>query len=193
MRKTTLNASAVICLTSVVIATSLLLGLPVWAQEGGEVFTANAIPSETTVGNMGGRVVIRVVSYTSDAEKAKLVEAFKKDPATGLALLRTMSKGYLNVEGQSGRKIEAAFVRQRQDGTELILIGEHMLTKLEQSRGVKVEDHPLAVIHLRFGTDGKPVSGEAFPAVKLTITEDGFPDVKTDDSNHVTLINVARR
>ena len=158
-----------------------------------EVFTANAIPSETTVGNMGGRVVIRVVSYTSEAEKAKLVEVFKKIPTAGLALLRTMSKGYLNVEGQSGRKIEAAFVRQRQDGTELILIGEHMLTKLEQSRGVKVEDHPLAVIHLRFSSDGKPVSGEAFPAVKLTITEDGFPDVKTDDSNHITLINVARR
>src|SRR4051812_29065853 len=193
MRKPTLKTCAAFCLISMVIATSLWRVGPVRAQDGGEVFTANAIPSETTVGNMGGRIVIRVASHTSDAEKAKLVEAFKKDPAPALALLRTMSKGYLNVEGQSGRKIEAAFVRQRQDGTELILIGEHLLTKLEQSRGVKVEDHPLAVIHLRFGTDGKPVSGEAFPAVKLTITEDGFPDVKTDDSNHVTLINIARR
>jgi hypothetical protein len=35
-----------------------------------------------------------------------------------------------------------------------------------------------AAIQLGFGTDGKAISGEIFPAVKLTITPQGFPDIK---------------
>jgi hypothetical protein len=104
-----------------------------------------------------------------------------------------MSKGYINIEGQPGRTIQATFARDWQDGRELIFVGEHMSSKLEQWRNVKPEDHPLAVIHLRFAHDGTPVSGEIFPAVKLAITPEGFLDVQTDNSNHIGLHNIARR
>jgi hypothetical protein len=82
-----------------------------------------------------------------------------------------------DVEGQ-GRKLNAAFIRERQDGRDIILVGEHVATRLEEWKNVKTEDHPLAAIQLGFGTDGKAISGEIFPAVKLTITPQGFPDIK---------------
>jgi hypothetical protein len=180
-------------LTALFIALYCLTAVTASAQDAADVYTANAVATEGATGDIGGRLVIRIVSYTTAPEKTSLVDAFKKDPAEGLTILRTMSKGYINVEGRSGRKVNAAFVRDRQDGREIILIGEHVASKLEQSRGVKAEDHPLVVMHLRFGTDGKPISGEVFPAVKLTITPDGFLDVKTDSSNRIMLINIARR
>lgn len=174
---------------------SLCAGMSL-AQEGAgaEVYTANAIASEAVPGAIYGRIVIRIASYTTPDEKAKLVEAFKKSSEDGVAAMLPMSKGYLNVEGQDGRTLHGAFQRDRSDGThEIILVGEHKASKLEDWRGTKAEDHPLAVILLRFGTDGKAVYGEIFPAVKLTITPDGFPEIKTDNSNQVKLYDIARR
>lgn len=166
----------------------------VLAQQAAEVYTANAIAAEAVPGAIYGRIVIRVVSYTTPDEKAKLVEAFKKSSEDGVAAMLPMSTGYLNVEGQDGRKIHAAFQRDRSDGThEIILVCEHKASRLEEWRGTKPEDHPLAVIQLRFGTDGKATYGEIFPAVKLTITPEGFPDVKTDNSNQIKLYDIARR
>lgn len=175
---------AIICVLCAVIAS---------AQEGTEIYNANAIASEAVPGAIYGRIVIRIASYTTPEERSKLVEAFKKSSADGVALLTTMSKGFLNIEGQPGRKLNAAFKRNWQDGHEIILVGEHVASKLEQWRGVKAEDHPLAVIQMRFDHDGKPVYGEIFPAVKLTITPEGFPDVQTDNSNQVKLYEIARR
>jgi hypothetical protein len=164
------------------------------SQQAADVYTANAIASEAVPGAIYGRIVIRVASYTTPGEKASLVEALKKSSEDGVAAMLPMSTGYLNVEGQDGRKIHAAFQRDRSDGThEIILVCEHKASRLEQWRGTKPADHPLAVIQLRFGSDGKATYGEIFPAVKLTITPEGFPDVKTDTSNQVKLYEIAKR
>jgi hypothetical protein len=172
-----------------VLCTGLAAG-----QQGAEVYNADAIASEAVPGAIYGRIVIRIASYTTPDEKAKLVEAFKKSSEDGVAAMLPMSKGYLNVEGQDGRMIHAAFQRDRSDGThEIILVCEHKASRLEEWRGTKPADHPLAVIQLRFGTDSAPISGEIFPAVKLTITPEGFPDVKTDSSNQIKLYNIAKR
>ena len=162
------------------------------AQSAPEIYTATAIASEGLAGSTG-RISVRIVAYTPDTEKTSLLAAFKKDPQAGMALLRTLSKGYINIEGQPGRKIEAVFTRARQDGRDLIVIGEHVASKLEDWQGVKAEDHPVAVIHLRLASDGTPVGGEIFPAVKLAVTPDGFLDVQTDSSNKIILINLARQ
>ena len=176
-----------------VLSLTLCSGIAI-AQQAADVYTANAIASEAVPGAIYGRIVIRIASYTTPDEKAKLIEAFKKSSADGVAALLPMSKGYLNVEGQDGRKIHAAFQRDRSDGThEIILVSEHKASRLEEWRGTKPEDHPLAVIQLRFSPEGKPVYGEIFPAVKLTITPEGFPDVKTDSSNQIKLYDIARQ
>jgi len=126
-------------------------------------------------------------------EKTSLVNAFKKSEQDGLELLRSMSKGYINIEGQPGRKINAVFSRSLKNGHELIVIGEHVGSKLEDWRAVKVEKHPLAVIHLTLDDSGAPVKGEVFPAVKLSMTPDGFVDVQTDSSNKVMMTDLARK
>lgn len=168
---------------------SLPLAFP---QSMKEVYSATVIASEGAAGS-SGRVSIRIASYTSDAEKASLLEAFKKDPESGVALLRTMSKGFIVVEEQTGRKIEAVFLKERQDGRELIVVTEHVASALEKWHGIRVEDYPLAVIHIRFGRDGSPVSGEIFPAVKVVVTPDGFVDAQSGGTNKVTMINIVRQ
>jgi len=104
-----------------------------------------------------------------------------------------MSKGYINIEGQPGRKIEAVFTRQDNNGAELVVIGEHVLSKLETARGVKATDFPIAGVHIQFDAGGNPLGGEVFPAVKLKVTPDGFVDFETDKTNKVVLTEIRRR
>lgn len=185
-------------LSTFAVLTLAALALATWparraaAQSAPEVYTATAIASEGLAGSTG-RISIRLMGYTTEAEKKNLLAAFQKSPEAGLAQLRSMSKGYINIEGAPGRKVEAAFWRARQDGRDLIVIGEHVASRLEAWEGVKAEDHPVAVVHLRFAADGTPLSGEIFPAVKLAVTPDGFVDVQTDASNKILLINIARQ
>lgn len=162
------------------------------AQGAPEVYTATAIASEGLSGATG-RISIRITAYTTATEKQSLLEAFRRNPEDGLAVLRSLSKGYINIEGRPGRKIEAVFARPRQDGRDLIVIGEHVASGLEQWRGVNAAEHPVAVVHLRLAADGTPLGGEIFPAVKLAVTPDGFLDVETDASNKVMLFNLARQ
>ena len=159
-----------------------------------EVYTATAIATQSTADSSSGRVVIRINAYTTDAERQSLAAAFQKSPAAdGLALLRTMSKGYINIEGQPGRKIEAAFEQQTRKGRRIILVAEHELSPLEKSRNVKAEDFPLAVLRIQFGFAGDVPTGEIFPATKLAVTPDGFLDVQTESSNKVVLVDIAEQ
>jgi hypothetical protein len=167
--------------------------VPASIPSAAQVYVATALASEGASGDIGGRIVVRIGSYTTSEDKASLIRAFQQDPKDGMALLRTMSNGYINIEGRPGRKIHAVFSRDLSEGREVILIGEHLASRLEKWRGVKVEDYPIAVLHLRLRADGTPISGQAFPAVKLKITPDGYLDVQSDETNKVTLFNVARR
>jgi len=113
---------------SILAVASALFAIPIIGQQGA-VYTATVIP---TVAQSGGSANIRiqVISYTTDAERAQLKEAFSKEGSdNGLVLLRTMSKGYINVIGQSGRKIMAAFSLDNPNGKRLIFITEHVLSE----------------------------------------------------------------
>lgn len=163
------------------------------AQANPEVYTGMLIASEAVAGSGAGRMNIRIVSYTSDAEKTSLVEAFKKKQNDGLTLLRSMNKGFIGIEGQPGRKIYAVLLRNLKNGHEVIVISEHVASKLEKWNNVKAEDHPLAVVHLLFNNSGEPTRGEVFPAVELSVTPDGYPDVQTNSSNKVMMTDLARK
>lgn len=184
------SALSVLLLISFVAAVSIMQPVRASAQEE-EVYSATVIASEGLAGS-SGRMRIRIVSYTTPQEKAQLVDAFQKNLNAGVAVLRTMSKGYINIEGQSGRKIEAVFSRDGQKGRDIIIIGDHLASKLEKWEGVNAGEYPSAVIHLRISPDGD-IAGEVFPAVRLALTPDGFIDAKTDSSNKITMINIARR
>jgi hypothetical protein len=170
---------------------SVFFASPIIGQQGA-VYTATVIP---TVGQSGGSANIRmqIVSYTTDAEKAQLKEAFsKKGSDNGLALLRTMSKGYINIVGQSGRKIMAAFSLDNPNGKRLIVITEHVLSEYETTQNIRAEDYPLTILRIEFDTLGKAKSGEVYPATKLSFTTDGFLDAATQSPNTATMIDVVR-
>jgi hypothetical protein len=155
-------------------------------------YTATVIPS---VALSGGSVKVRIQisAYTSDAEKGQLKDVYSKDGSSkGLALLGTMSKGYINVAGQPGRKIMAAFVADTTMGKRLTLVTEHVLSGYEQTQGVRAADYPLTIVHIQFDPSGKPQSGEVYPAAKLSVTKDGFVDVDTQTVNTATLIEIVR-
>ncbi len=184
------SALALVLISS--LAFALYVSEPVHASaQQEEVYSATVIASEGLAGS-SGRIRIRIVSYTTPQEKAQLADAFQKNLNSGVAVLRTMAKGYINIEGQSGRKIEAVFSRSTPDYRDLIIIGDHLASKLEKWEGVNAGEYPSAVIHLRISNDGD-ITGEVFPAVRLALTPDGFIDAKTGSSNKVTMIDIARR
>ena len=186
MRKSIENIISVI-LTAVALCSCVL------SQAAPEVYTGMLIASEAVAGKGAGRINIRIMAYTTDAEKTSLKNAFQKSQDDGMALLRTMDKGFINIEGQPGRKIYAVFSRNLQKGHEVIIVSEHVASGLEKWNNVDVKQHPLAVVDMRFNDSGDPVKGEVFPAVKLNITADGYPDVQTDDSNKVIMTELARK
>ncbi len=158
----------------------------------GATYTATVIPA---VSISGGSTPLRIqiTAYTSDAEKKQLKDAFSPGGSDkGLELLRTMVKGYINIAGQSGRKVLAAFTVDRQDGKRLILITEHVLSAYEKQQGENAEDYPLTIMHIQFNNVGHPTSGEVYPATRLSVTKDGFVDVNTQTINTATLVNITR-
>jgi hypothetical protein len=168
-----------------------LFAFPVAAQQG-TVYTATVIP---TVAQSGGsaKIRIQIISYTTEAERAQLKEAFSEsDSNKGVALLRTMAKGYINVAGQSGRKILAAVALDIPTGKRLILITEHVLSEYEKTQNIHAEDYPLTILRMQFDAMGKAQSGEVYPAVKLSFTKDGFLDLATQSPNTATLIDIVR-
>jgi hypothetical protein len=162
-----------------------------------EDYSATVIPTEGLSGATT-RVLIRITSYTSEAEKKQLREAFSKEkPDEGLALLKTMSRGRITPEGQPGRKINAAFSREGKDGRRLILITERVLSEYERSayqqeERARAAAFPLTIIRIQFDKEGKPTSGEVFPGVKVSVAEDGLVDVETQAKNPAQMINILR-
>ena len=161
------------------------------AQQG-VVYTATVIPA---VAQSGGSTTVRIqiTSWTTDAERAQLKQVFAKDgPEKGMALLRSMTKGYINVAGQSGRKIFAAFSLDSLDGKRLIVVTEHVLSEYEKRQNVRAEDYPLTVAKIQFDAMGHPQSGQVYPAAKVSVTPEGFVDVDMQTANTATMIDIAR-
>jgi len=174
-----------------VLLFAMLLGYPAASQQG-IVYTATVIPA---VAQSGGSTTVRIqiTAWTADVEKAQLKQVFAAEgPDKGLALLRTMSKGYINVSGQGGRKIFAAFTVDSPSGKRLILVTEHVLSEYEKTQNVRAADYPLTIAKIQFDTLGHPQSGQVYPAAKVTVTADGFVDVDTQTPNTATMIDIAR-
>lgn len=185
------NSVAAFLVVSLVPLSFLWLS-SVSAQVPAESYTATVIPAEGYSG-ASARVTIQITSFTSEAERAKLTEALKKPtPDEAAGLMRTMSHGHINIEGQSGRDISAVFSRKSDDGRRLTLILEHVLTLYEQNNGIKASDYPFTIVRIKFDPLGQPLSGEVIPAAKINVTRDGLLDVQTQSRNSATIIDIKR-
>jgi hypothetical protein len=174
-----------------VLSLAIFLTYPAVAQQG-IVYTATVIPA---IAQSGGSTTVRIqiAAWTTDAEKAQLKQVFAKDGSDkGMALLRSMSKGYVNVAGQGGRKIYAAFTQDSPEGKRIILVSEHILSEYEKTQNVSASNYPLSIARIQFDTLGHPQSGKVYPAARVTVTPDGFVDVDTQTPNTATMIDIAR-
>ena len=174
-----------------VLSLVIFLSYPAASQQG-IVYTATVIPA---IAQSGGSTTIRlqITAWTTDAEKAQLKQVFAQDgPDKGMALLRSMSKGYVNVAGQGGRKIYAAYAQDSPDGKRIILVTEHVLSEYEKTQNVRASDYPLSIAKIQFDASGHPQSGNIYPAVKVSVTPDGFVDIDTQTPNTATMIDIAR-
>ena len=186
---------------ALVLASIFAVGvvLPSAAQAPAATYSASVIPLEGLAGATT-RIVIRITSYTNDAEKKQLREAFSegKPQDAAVALLKTMNKGRITPEGQPGRKILAASSREGNDGRRLILVTERVLTEYEKSayqqeERARAAAYPLTIIRILFDKEGKPVSGEVYFGAKVTVADDGLVDVETQGKNPAQLINIVRQ
>ena len=168
-----------------------LFALPAVPQQG-LIYSATVIPSIAVSGG-SVNVQIQIVTFTTDAEKSALKEVFASGGSEkGIAMLRTLSHGFINIAGQPGRKIYAAFSFQNPNGTRLVLVTDHVLSEYEKTQGANATDYPLTIIRMKFDPTGHPVSGEVIPAAKITVTKDGFVDMPTEYPTTATMINISR-
>jgi hypothetical protein len=161
------------------------------AAQQGTVYTATVIPA---VAQSGGttKVRIQISSWTTAAERTELKQAFANGQEKGIAFLRSMTKGYINIGGQSGRKIFAAFTIESPNGKRLVIVTEHVLSQYEKTQKVHAEDYPLTFTKIQFDAMGHPESGQVYPAARVSVTADGFVDVATQDQNIATMIDIVR-
>jgi hypothetical protein len=189
---------AVLLSMAAIVPATMVLPLAALPQAQMESYSATVIPTEGLAGATT-RVVIRITSYTSDAERKQLREAFSKAKQDeGLALLKTMNKGRITPEGQPGRKILAALTREGTNGRRLILVTEHVLSEYERSayqsdERARAETFPLTIIRIQFDKEGKPTSGEVFPGARISVADDGLVDVETQAKNPAVMINIVRQ
>src|SRR5271170_4082683 len=66
-----------------------------------------------------------------------------------------MSKGYINVAGQGGRKIYAAYTQDSPEGKRIILVTEHVLSECEITQNVRATDYPLTIAKIQFDAFGR--------------------------------------
>ena len=174
-----------------VFLAAALFAVPAVPQEG-LIYSATVIPS---IAVSGGSVNVRIqiASFTTDAEKTALKEVFSTGGSDkGVALLKTLSHGYINVAQQQGRKIFAAFAFDNQEGRRLVLVTEHVLSEWEQRQGVNPNDYPLTIVRMRFDRLGNSLGGEVVPAAKITVTKDGFVDMATEYPTTATMTDIQR-
>jgi hypothetical protein len=174
-----------------VLSLAIFVTYPAASQQG-TVYTATVIPA---IAQSGGSTTVRIqiTAWTTDAEKSQLKQVFAKDgPDKGMGLLRSMSKGYINVAGQGGRKIYAAYTQNSPDGKRIILVTEHVLSEYEKQQNVRASDYPLTIAKIQFDALGHPQSGTVYPAAKVAVTPDGFVDVDTQTPNTATMIDITR-
>ena len=129
------------------------------AQQG-TVYTATVIPA---IAQSGGSTTVRtqITALTTDAEKSQLNQVFAQNgPDKGMALLRSMSKGYINAAGQGVRKIYAAYTQDSPDGKCIILVTEHVLSEYEKTQNVRATDYPLTIAKIQFDAVGHPQAGK---------------------------------
>jgi len=172
----------------------LLIGTALSHAQAPQVYTATVIAAEAASGGGSGNIEIRLNGLTSDADKTAMLSALKLNADTGMKLIQTGDMGVVKVAGQADRKIYAAFLRQRDDGTQVLsLVGEHLASVLEKWLKDKTATYPFAILEMKLAADGTPLGGVIFPSVTVSESTDGYIEVHDGKTNRALMIDTKKK
>jgi len=194
------NLKKVIALVTVLVV-GCLAGLTgfrnaVQAQEGTpahEIYQAQAMGTETQLGKIFD-VNINIDSYSSDADRQTLIDAFQKDGSKGLsnALEKMSRKGSLAVTGTVGYDITYARRVSTPDGYRVRVLTNRPVSFRELRNGARSENYNLSYVELNINDQPSKSTGTLLPAVQFTVDKKTNEIVAEDYQNPWKLQNIRR-
>lgn len=192
MRKALLAIIA--CAAGVATAAAQQQSAAQLANNAPETFTAFAVNMNARVsGAATSQVDIHVQRYSTDAERDKLLDAFKTGGQD--QLLDTLQKlpvvGYIRTP--TSLRYDLHFARQvpnPEGGRKIVLLTDRHMAMWEVVNSTRSTNYPFTLVQLQLGPDDKGV-GKASIATKIT-QEDNVIELENFDSQPVLLNNVQK-
>jgi hypothetical protein len=163
-------------LAGALVVVAAALGTSASAQTP-ERFTAWAVNLSNVGTGTTSQVDIVIERWSSDAERDRLVMAFKKSPDELLSALQKIRPrvGYLNVPGSLGRDLQYAREVPGEDGGRSILLAtDRRIGFREAANRPRSFDYPFTLIQLQLDKNGE---GEGWASVATKITWDAKKNV----------------
>jgi len=158
---------------SLVALLALSITLPALASaQGPERYSAVAINMSNIAPGTSTRVDFVIERWSSDAEEAGLVEAFKKGPDELLRALQGVKPrvGYIQVPGQTGWDIRYADkVKGEDGGWQIVVLTDRPIGFREAASRARTMDYPFTLVEFHVNDDGV---GEGRASVYTKITWD---------------------
>ena len=139
------------------------------------------------------QVDIVVQSWSTDAERARLLEAMKKSQGSMLDTLRDLRKvGFIRTPGSLGWDLHYAHQAPGEDGGRRIVIAtDRPMDIWEVINRPRTVDYPFIFIEMRINDDGEG-SGKLSPATQVIASGDGrFVHLENYDTQPVQLNKIS--
>jgi len=155
---------------------------------------AQAMGTSTQMGR-NANITLIIEEFSTDAERAGLIEAFQQKGNEGLvnALSKMKSKGRMSVTGTLGYDI--AYVKQfpQPDGTTVLrIVTDRPLRFGEVWADSRSMDYSLAGVEIIVGKDKKKATGNLYPAAQLKLNKQNQIELELYQ-NPWKLVNIMKR
>jgi len=160
-------------LTRTLAAAALVAALPALASaQEPERYRAFAVNLSTQ--NLGSPTMVDIVieRWSTDAEEARLVEAFQKSPDALLSALQAIRPrvGYIQLPGETGWDIRYANKTKGEDGGwQIDIVTDRRIGFREAADRPRTIDYPFTLVEINVNDDGV---GEGRASVYTKITWD---------------------
>ena len=176
----------------ILIFCGALLFRIVYAAEDQAIESYSA--SVTRMGSAKGPtpITIRIYSYTSDEDAAKLAEMLKSRGQEAVAdSIWKVKKGHIAPVGGVGMDVNFIRVLKSNKGQTIRLVTARQMSFLELKRSGLSTQYPFGILDLTVGNDGK-IEGRIIAAAKVQFNKDNVVEVKSYGSDAIRLLNIKK-
>ena len=155
---------------------------------------AQAMGTSTQMGR-NANITLIIEEFSTDAERAGLIEAFQQKGNEGLvnALSKMKSKGRMSVTGTLGYDIAYAKQFPQPDGTTVLrIVTDRPLRFGEVWADTRSMDYNLAGVEIIVGKDKKKATGTLYPAAQLKLNKQNQIELELYQ-NPWKLVNIMKR